>query len=176
MKPYNVLTIFLGCIVLLLSTARGQEKIVLVETGSSMPEPLYKNWIEEFHKQQPSAEIRYMATGTAESIRNVLAGSGDFGGGDAPIPEEQLRTAGRPILELPAVLIGIVIIYELPDVKGGLKLAGPVLANIFLGKVKSWNDRAIAKLNPEMNLPELPIQVFHCNEGKCSSYILSFYF
>src|SRR5260370_12268464 len=86
MKPYNLLTIFLGCILLLPGAARGQEKIVLVETGSSMPEPLYKNWIEEFHKQQPSAEIRYMATGTAESTRNVLAGSGDFGGGDAPIP------------------------------------------------------------------------------------------
>ncbi len=175
MKPYNLLTIFLGCILLLPGAARGQEKIVLVETGSSMPEPLYKNWIEEFHKQQPSAEIRYMATGTAESTRNVLAGSGDFGGGDAPIPEDQLRAAGRPILELPAVLIGIVIIYELPDVKGGLKLTGPVLANIFLGKIKSWNDPAIAKLNPEMILPELPIQVLHRNEGKGSNYILSDY-
>jgi phosphate transport system substrate-binding protein len=109
-------------------------KIVLVKTGSSMPEPLYKNWIDEFHQQQPSTDIRYMATGTAESARNILAGSGDFGGGDAPIPEALLRTAGRPILELPAVLIGIVIIYELPDVKGELKLTGPVLANVFLGK------------------------------------------
>src|SRR5258708_1258039 len=175
MKPHTPLTIFLGCILLLPGAARGQEKIVLVETGSSMPEPLYKNWIEEFHKQQPSAEIRYMASGTAESTRNVLAGSGDFGGGDAPIPEDQLRAAGRPILELPAVLIGIVIIYELPDVKGGLKLTGPVLANIFLGKIKSWNDPAIAKLNPEMILPELPIQVLHRNEGKGSNYILSDY-
>lgn len=160
---------------LFLSAARGQEKIVLVETGSSMPEPLYKNWIDEFHQQQPSTDIRYMATGTAESARNILAGSGDFGGGDAPIPEALLRTAGRPILELPAVLIGIVIIYELPDVKGELKLTGPVLANIFLGKIKSWNDPAIVRLNPEMKLPELPIQVLRRNEGKGSNYILSDY-
>ncbi len=116
-----------------------------------------------------------MATGTAESARDVLAGSGDFGGGDAPIPEAQLRAAGRPILELPAVLIGIVIIYELPDVKGELKLTGPMLANVFLGKTKSWNDPAIAKLNPEMKLPEVPIQVLHRNEGKGSNYILSDY-
>src|SRR5258708_13813243 len=113
-----------------------------------MPEPLYKNWIEEFHKHQPAAEIRYMATGTAESTRNVLAGSGDFGGGDAPIPEDQLRAAGRPILELPAVLIGIVIIYELPDVKGGLKLTGPVRTNIFLWKIKYWTDPRRAKSSP----------------------------
>ena len=140
-----------------------------------MPEPLYKDWIDEFHKQQPFADIRYMATGTGESARNILAGSGDFGGGDAPIPEAQLRAGGQSILELPAVLIGIVIIYELPDVKGELKLTGPVLANIFLGKIKSWNDPAITKLNPEMKLPELPIQVLHRNEGKGSNYILSDY-
>ncbi len=174
-RSYRLLVVSLGWMLLLPAAVRGQEKTVLVETGSSMPEPLYKSWIDEFHKQQPSTDIRYMAMGTAESAREVLAGSGDFGGGDAPIPEAQLRAAGQPILELPAVLIGIVIIYELPDVKGELKLTGPVLANIFLGKIKSWNDPAIAKLNPEMKLPELPIQVLRRNEGKGSNYILSDY-
>jgi phosphate transport system substrate-binding protein len=132
-RSYKLVTFFLALIVLFPAAARGQEKIVLVETGSSMPEPLYKDWSDEFHKQQSSTEIRYMATGTGESARNALAGSGDFGGGDAPIPEAQLRAAGQSILELPAVLIGIVIIYELPDVKGELKLTGQVLASIFLG-------------------------------------------
>lgn len=93
-----------------------------------------------------------MAVGTAESARNVLGGTGDFGGGDAPIPEAQLRAAQKSVLELPSVLIGIVVIYELPDVKGELKLTGPVVVNIFLGKIKFWNDPVIAKLNPEMNL------------------------
>jgi len=164
-----VLTFFLSAVV------EGQEKTVLVATGSSMPEPLYKSWIEAYHKQQPSTDIRYMASGTSESARNILAGSGDFGGGDAPIPEAQLRAAKNPVLELPAVLIGIVVIFELPDVKGELKLTGPVVANIFLGKIKAWNDPAIAKLNPEMKLPELPIQVLHRADGKGSNYILSDY-
>jgi len=164
-----VLTFFLSAVV------DGQEKTVLVATGSSMPEPLYKSWIEAYHKQQPSTDIRYMASGTSESARNILAGSGDFGGGDAPIPEAQLRAAKNPVLELPAVLIGIVVIFELPDVKGELKLTGPVVANIFLGKIKAWNDPAIAKLNPEMKLPELPIQVLHRADGKGSNYILSDY-
>jgi len=174
-RRYKFFAVFLGWAIFLATDAGGQEKTVLVETGSSMPEPLYKSWIDEFHQQQPSTDIRYMAVGTGESARNILAGSGDFGGGDAPIPEAQLRASGKSILELPVVLIGIVIIYELPDVKGELKLTGPVLANIFLGKIKAWNDPAIAKLNPEMKLPELSVQVLHRNEGKGSNYILSDY-
>lgn len=174
-KLPEYLAAFFVLFLLLPAAVRGQQNMVLVETGSSMPEPLYKNWIDAFHKQQPSTEIRYMAVGSAESARNILAGSGDFGGGDAPIPEAQLRDGGKSILELPVVLIGIVVIYELPDVKGELKLTGPVAANIFLGKIKLWSDPAIARLNPEMNLPDLPIQVLHRNEGKGSNYILSDY-
>src|SRR5882757_10076185 len=90
-----VLTFFLSAVV------DGQEKTVLVATGSSMPAPLYKSWIEAYHQQQPSIDIRYMASGTSESARNILAGSGDLGGGDAPIPEAQLRVAKKPVLELP---------------------------------------------------------------------------
>ena len=174
-KFRGYLATFFLLFLLLPAAIQGQQNMVLVETGSSMPEPLYKNWIDAFHKQQPSTEIRYMAVGSAESARNILAGSGDFGGGDAPIPESQLRDGGKSILELPVVLIGIVVIYELPDVKGELKLTGPVAANIFLGKIKQWSDPAIAKLNPDMNLPDLPIQVLHRNEGKGSNYILSDY-
>jgi phosphate transport system substrate-binding protein len=175
LNSQDVLVTFLASLFLLPVASSAQERTVLVQTGSSMPEPLYKNWIAEYHKQQPSTDIRYMASGTGESTRSVLAGSADFGGGDAPIPEAQLREAPKPILELPSVLIGIVVIYELPDLKGELKLSGPVLANIFLGKIKNWNDPAIAKLNPEMSLPELPIQVFHRNDGKGSNYVLSDY-
>lgn len=140
-----------------------------------MPEPLYKSWIDAYHRGTPSTEIRYMAVGSAESARNILAGSGDLGGGDAPVPESQLRAANKSVLELPAVLIGIVAIYELPGVRGDLKLSGPVLASMFLGKIKMWNDPALAHLNPEMKLPALPIHVFHRTEGKGSNYILSDY-
>src|SRR5437762_7474705 len=125
--------------------------MVLVQTGSSMPEPLYKSWIDAYHKETASTEIRYMPVGSAESARNILAGSGDFGGGDAPIPEAQLHAASKSMLELPAVLIGIVAIYELPGVKGELKLTGHVLAGIFLGKIKVWNDPAIDRKSTRLN-------------------------
>jgi phosphate transport system substrate-binding protein len=174
-KIHNFLPALFALFLLLPAALRAQEQTVLVETGSSMPEPLYKRWIDAYHKQQQSTDIRYMAVGTSESARNVLAGSGDFGGGDAPIPEAQLRAAKKTILELPVVLIGIVVIYELPDVRGELKLTGPLVANIFLGKIKVWSDPAIAKLNPEMKLPDLPIQVLHRADGKGSNYVLSDY-
>jgi len=174
-RLHRFLAAFLALIFSLSAAVHSLENLVLVQTGSSMPEPLYKAWIGAYHKETASTEIRYMPVGSAESARNILAGSGDFGGGDAPIPEAQLRAAGKPILELPAVLIGIVAVYELPDVKGELKLTGPALASIFLGKTKVWNDPVISRLNPDMTLPALPIRVFHRNDGKGSNYILSDY-
>jgi phosphate transport system substrate-binding protein len=154
--------------------ASAQDRITLVATGSSLPEPLYVAWADEYHKANPTVVIRYLPQGTGESAQSIIAGSGDLGGGDAPIPDKQLKE-GQPILQLPSVLIGIVIVYNLPDAPGDLRLTGPVVAEIFLGKIKMWNDPAIAKLNPDMKLPAQPIQVIHRTEGKGSNYILADY-
>jgi phosphate transport system substrate-binding protein len=155
-------------------SAAGQDRITLVATGSSLPEPLYVAWADEYHKQNPLVVIRYLPQGTGESAESILAGSGDLGGGDAPIPEKQLN-ANASILQLPSVLIGVVIVYNLPNISGDLRLSGPVVAEIFLGKIKTWNDPAITKLNPDMKLPPQPIQVIHRTEGKGSNYILTDY-
>jgi phosphate transport system substrate-binding protein len=150
-----------------------QASITLVATGSSLPEPLYVLWGDEYHKQHPETQFRYLPEGTAESANRILSGTGDFGGGDAPIPKEQLKDAAHPIIELPTVLIGIAVVYNFPGAQTGLHLSGPVLANIYLGKITSWNDPEIAKLNPDVKLPALPIKVVHRSEGKGSSYIFS---
>jgi phosphate transport system substrate-binding protein len=150
-----------------------QASITLVATGSSLPEPLYVLWAAEYHKLHPETQLRYLPEGTGESANRILSGSGDFGGGDAPIPKERLKDASHPILELPTVLIGIAVVYNLPGVQAGLRFSGPVLANIYLGKTTSWNDPEIAKLNPDVKLPVLSIRVLHRSEGKGSSYIFS---
>jgi phosphate transport system substrate-binding protein len=150
-----------------------QAPIALVATGSSLPEPLYIAWGDEYHKLHPSIQLRYLPEGTGNSAQKILSGVGDMGGGDAPIPDKQLKDAPVQILQLPSVLIGIAIVYNLPDTSGELRLSGPVLADVFLGKIKAWNDPAIAKLNPEMKLPAQPIQVIHRTDGKGSNYILS---
>jgi phosphate transport system substrate-binding protein len=155
------------------ATSDGQGSTVLVVTGSSMPEPLYLLWNDEFHKQQPDVQVRYLPEGSGAGATRVLTGTGDFAGGDAPIPEKDLKSAAAKIVELPTVLIGIVLVYNLPSVSGDLRLNGPVLANIFLGKITNWNDPALAKLNPDTKLPSLPIQILHRPPGKGSSYIFS---
>jgi phosphate transport system substrate-binding protein len=169
-------TLAMGATELILEvpTTIGQDRITLVATGSSLPEPLYVGWADEYHKRFPLVVIRYLPQGAGESGLSIMAGSGDLGGGDAPIPDKQLK-ADAPILQLPSVLIGIVIVYNLPQIPGDLHLTGPVVAEIFLGKIKMWDDPAIAKLNPEMKLPAQPIQVIHRTEGKGSNYILADY-
>jgi phosphate transport system substrate-binding protein len=152
---------------------QAQNSITLVATGSSLPEPLYVAWGDAYHAQHPETQLRYLPEGTAESARKILAGVGDLGGGDAPAPESEVKRAAVPVLELPSVLIGIAIVYNLPDTPGELRFTGQLLADIFLGKVKSWNDPAIARLNPAIKLPAEPIQVIHRTEGKGANYILS---
>jgi phosphate transport system substrate-binding protein len=151
----------------------GQESTVLVVTGSSMPERLYLLWNDEYHKQHSSVQVRYLPEGSGAGASRVLTGMGDFAGGDAPIPEKELKAAATKVVELPTVLIGIVVVYNLPGTTGELHLSGAVLANIFLGKITAWNDPALVKLNPDTKLPAIPIHVLHRSAGKGSSYILS---
>ena len=152
---------------------QAQKAITLVATGSSLPEPLYVAWGDAYHAQHPETQLRYLPEGTGESARKILAGVGDLGGGDAPIPENGVKSAAPTVLELPTVLIGIAIVYNVPNTPGDLRLSGPLLADIFLGRAKFWNDPAIAKLNPAMKLPAQPIQVIHRADGKGANYILS---
>jgi phosphate transport system substrate-binding protein len=153
--------------------SRAQTQMVLVTTGSTMPEPLYVVWGDEYHKSHPETQVRYLPVGTSESAKNVLSGTGDLGGGDAPIPEKQLKEAAHPVVELPTILVGIAVFYNVPGSAASLRLSGPVLANIYLGKTKSWSDPEIAKLNPDSKLPDLPIKVLHRTDGKGSNYIFS---
>lgn len=159
--------------VAIVGSLHAQSQITLVATGSSLPEPLYQAWADEYQKQHPETHLRYLPQGTAESSREILSGVGDLGGGDAPNPENELKSAPVSILELPTVLIGIVVVYHLPDTPGELRFSGPVLADIFLGKIKMWNDPAIVKLNPDVKLAAKAIQVIHRTQGKGANYILT---
>jgi len=167
------MTLLLGLTLANPGFVTAQTSMTLVATGSSLPEPLYVAWADEFHKAHQDLQVRYLPEGTAESAARILAGNGDFGGGDAPIPDKQMKDAAHPVVELPSVLIGIAIVYNLPATSGSLHLSGPVLANIFLGKITSWHDPEITKLNPDLRLPGVAIKVVHRTEGKGSSYIFS---
>jgi phosphate transport system substrate-binding protein len=169
------LTAALLAISLTILSAHGlaQTQMVLVTTGSTMPEALYLLWADEYHKLHSETQLRYLPVGTSESAKNVLSGTGDLGGGDAPIPEKQLKEAANAAVELPTILVGIAVFYNVPDNANSIRLSGPVIANIYLGKTTSWSDPEIAKLNPDTKLPNLPIKVLHRTDGKGSNYIFS---
>jgi phosphate transport system substrate-binding protein len=151
--------------------ANAQNAVVLVGSGSSVPAPLYSRWTQEYAKRNSNIQMRYLPVGTSEGIRQISHGAGDFGAGEAQLTEKERKEGG--LIELPVVLIGIVPIYNLPDVHQELRLSGEVLAGIFLGEVKTWNAPQIAKLNPNIDLPNLPIQVVNRPAGKGSNYVFT---
>jgi phosphate transport system substrate-binding protein len=164
---------FLALLVLSLCRlpVRAQDTIVLVGSGSSVPAPLYNRWTQEYGKRNPRIQMRYVPVGTSEGIKQISHGSGDFAAGEARLTDKERKEGG--LIELPAVLIGIVPIYNLPEVHQGLRLSGDVLAQIFLGDVKTWDAPAIAKLNPDVSLPNLRIQVVNRPAGKGSNYVFT---
>jgi len=151
--------------------AGAQDVVVLVGSGSSVPAPLYNRWTQEYGKRNPKLQMRYLPVGTSEGIKQISHGAGDFGAGEAQLTDKERKEGS--LIELPVVLIGIVPIYNLPEVHHELRLSGEVLAGIFLGDVKTWNAPPIAKLNPEIDLPNLPIQVINRPAGKGSNYVLT---
>ncbi len=148
-----------------------QSAVVLVGTGSSVPAPLYNRWAQEYGKRDPRVQVRYLTVGTSEGIKQISHSAGDFAAGEAQLTEKERKEGS--LIELPVVLIGIVPIYNLPDVHQELRLSGEVLAAIFLGDLKTWNAPQIAKLNPEITLPSLPIQVINRPAGKGSNYVFT---
>src|SRR5215467_2072980 len=156
---------------LLPSGASAQQSLVLVGSGSSVPAPLYAKWVEQYNQRDPKIQVRYVALGTSEGLAQISHGSGDFAAGEVPLTEAERSRDNLTVV--PSVLIAIVPIYNLPGVQGELRFSGEVLADIFLGQVKNWNASAIAKLNPNLSLPDLPIKVVQRPAGKGSNYIFS---
>jgi phosphate transport system substrate-binding protein len=167
----HILLLFLLVSGLCDSSAQAQNAVVLVGSGSSVPAPLYNRWTQDYGKRSPKIQMRYVPIGTSEGIKEIARGASDFGAGEAQLTEKERKEGG--LIELPVVLIGIVPIYNLPDIRQGLRLSGEVLAGIFLGDVKMWNAPQIAKLNPDLSLPNLPIRVVNRPAGKGSNYVFT---
>jgi phosphate transport system substrate-binding protein len=153
--------------------AKCQTTIAVVGSGSNLPTPLYSHWTEEYNKLNSKVQVRYLSTGTMKGIDDISRGVGDFAAGEVPMSDEQLSAAHSHILQLPTVLVAIVPIYHVPGVKGNLRFSGAVLADIFLGEIKHWDDPQIKELNPSQSLPHLEISIIHRTEGKGSNYIFT---
>jgi phosphate transport system substrate-binding protein len=141
--------------------------------GATFPFVIYSKWFDEYNKLHPNVRINYQSQGSGAGIRQVTAQTVFFGATDGPMTDEQLQAAPGKILHFPTVLGAVVPVYNIPNVSAELKFSGQVLADIFLGKITKWNDAAILKLNPGINLPSMDITVAHRSDGSGTTYIFT---
>jgi phosphate transport system substrate-binding protein len=144
--------------------------------GATFPAPIYQKWFEEFRKAHPDIQINYQSIGSGGGIRQLTEGTVDFGASDMPMTEEQMsKITKSKVLHFPTVLGGVVPTYNVQGVSTTLKFSGDTLAGIFLGNIKKWNDAALKKENPGVNLPGEDITVVHRSDGSGTSFVWTDY-
>ena len=144
----------------------------LTGAGSTFINPVMTKWAAEYHKVAPGVQINYQSIGSGAGIKQISEGTVDFGATDGPMTDEAIAKLPGKILHVPTVAGGVVLTYNLPGVQG-LKLDGPTIADIYLGKVTKWNDAEIAKQNAGLNLPGIDIAVVHRADGSGTTYIFT---
>jgi phosphate transport system substrate-binding protein len=136
--------------------------------GASFVFPVMTRWSNDY-QAATQHRINYQSIGSGGGIAQIKAGTVDFGSSDAPLKPKDLADSG--LLQFPSVIGGVVPVANVPGLApGALKLTGPLLADMFLGKIKSWNDPALVALNPELKLPALPVRVIHRSDGSGTTY------
>ncbi len=163
-------TITLAAAALLAASASAQTTQI-DGAGATFPYPIYSKWFSEYNKLHPNVHINYQSIGSGGGIRQLTNQTVFFGASDGPMSDEQLAAAPGRILHFPTVLGGVVPVYNLPGLKAELRFSGATLADIYLGKVTKWNDRAIAAENPGVGLPATDIAVVHRSDGSGTTYI-----
>jgi phosphate transport system substrate-binding protein len=165
--------VLLVCVLLALPVV-GQT--TLNGAGATFPNPMYSKWFSEYHKVHSDVQVNYQPIGSGGGIRQVTAGTVDFGASDMPMTDKQLQDAkALNILNIPTVLGAVVPAYNIPGVTGEVKFTPEALSGIFLGKISKWNDKAISSANPDVNLPDKEIIVVHRSDGSGTTFIFTDY-
>jgi phosphate transport system substrate-binding protein len=147
----------------------------LTGAGATFPNPIYQKWISAYDSIK-GVKINYQSIGSGGGIRQIIEQTVDFGATDGPMSEKEMGEAkGGPVMHFPTVLGAVVLGYNVPEVTQPLKLTGPAIADIFLGKITKWNDPRIATLNPGVRLPATDILVVHRSDGSGTTYVFTDY-
>ena len=156
------------------STSSGQS-VDLTGAGATFPYPLYSKWFSEYARVT-GIKINYQSIGSGGGIRQLSESTVDFGASDGPMSDEEMAKAkGGPVLHIPTTLGADVVTYNLPGVTTPLKVTPDVIAAIFMGRIKKWNDSRITSLNPGVSLPNQDILVVHRSDGSGTTYIFTDY-
>jgi len=168
-------TLIVSAGVLLLAAGAAPAQVLVNGAGATFPYPIYAKWFDEFHKLDPNAQINYQSIGSGGGIRQLLAGTVDFGATDSPMTNEQMSKASSQILHFPTVLGAVVATYNVPGLKQELNFTPDALAGIFLGTIGKWNDRELNKANPGVALPASDIVVVHRSDGSGTTFVWTDY-
>src|SRR5437867_10960579 len=132
--------------------------MMLNAADATFPYPIYSKWFDEYAKVDPSVRFNYQSIGSGGGQKQILAQTVDFGASDGPMSDENLAKAPGKLFHIPTVAGAVVVTYNLPG-NPELKLEGPVVADIFLGKINKWNDKRITASNPDAKLPNTDLIV-----------------
>jgi phosphate transport system substrate-binding protein len=151
------------------------ENIALTGAGATFPYPLYSKWMSDYHTLHPNVEINYQSIGSGGGIRQITAHTVDFGASDAPMTTEEIQKAPAKIQHIPTTLGAVCVTYHLAGVSVPLKLEPDVLADIYLGKIKKWNDARLAADNSAIKLPAADIAVVYRSDGSGTTAVFTDY-
>jgi phosphate transport system substrate-binding protein len=143
--------------------------------GASFPNPLYQKWLSEYGKAHPDIRIDYQSIGSGGGIKQIKEQTIDFGASDAPMKSEDMPAPPAEILHIPTVLGAVVLTYNLEGVAQPLRFSPDVVADIFLGKIKTWDDARIKADNPGVSLPAAPITPVYRSDGSGTSAVFTDY-
>jgi len=156
------------------ATAGAQSSPMLLNAaGATFPYPIYSKWFDVYHTAHPDTQINYQSIGSGGGIRQLLAGTVDFGASDGPMSDDQLAQAKFKILHFPTVLGAVIPTYNVAGVSTDLNFTQKALAGIYLGTITKWNDPEITKANSGVKLPGDDIVVVHRSDGSGTSYIFT---
>lgn len=170
MKMKKIVRLLLGCGCWLVALTGAQAQMLINGAGATFPYPIYSKWFDEYAKVDTSVRFNYQSIGSGGGQKQIIARTVDFGASDGPMSDANLASAPAKILHIPTVAGADVISYNLPG-NPKLKLDGDTIVNIFMGNITKWNDPKIKALNPDVDLPDLPIIVVHRSDGSGTTYI-----
>jgi phosphate transport system substrate-binding protein len=163
----------LGLCCAVLVCATGAHAAELTGAGATFPYPIYAKWADAY-KTQAGIGLNYQSIGSGGGIKQIKAGTVDFGASDMPLTAQELDQDG--LFQFPAIIGGVVPVVNLEGVAPGqLKLTGALLADVYLGKIKNWNDPALAALNPDLKLPATAITVVRRADGSGTTFLFTDY-
>jgi phosphate transport system substrate-binding protein len=161
--------------VCLAALAAAQGALTINAAGATFPYPVYSKWFDVYHTQHPNIQINYQSIGSGGGIRQLTAGTVDFGASDMPMNDDQIKDYQSKndsgILHFPTVIGAVVPTYNVPKVATDLKFTQKALVGIYMGTITKWNDPEIAKANPGVSLPGDDLVVIHRSDGSGTSFI-----